>query len=296
MRYLSLALLSLLFFACGTQKKTTVSNETPPTPPSPPVAEKVTPQPGRYTFHVDKPGRTANIGDIALVHVANYNFKDSLMYTTYEGLAPVPIEITKPEFQGDLMDALMLASEGDSLTVLIPVDSLKDVQTVPGVLEFGQDIRLVLKVVKLMTKDEFAEYQNQLKKEQVVKDTKLIEDYLKANKLKANRTSSGLYYIIEKKGTGPNAAAGQTVDVHYTGTLLNGKKFDSSRDRGEPISFPLGQHRVIAGWDEGIALLNKGARAKLFIPSALGYGPEGAGADIPANAVLIFDVELVDIK
>ncbi len=110
-------------------------------------------------------------------------------------------------------------------------------------------------------------------------------------------TPSGLKLEIIKEGTGPKPQPGQTVTVHYTGTLVDGKKFDSSRDRGEPISFPLGQGRVIKGWDEGIGLLKIGSRAKLTIPPQLGYGAKGTpGGPIPPNATLIFDVELLGAK
>jgi len=109
-------------------------------------------------------------------------------------------------------------------------------------------------------------------------------------------TQSGLKVEIIKEGNGQKPQAGQKVSVHYVGTLQDGKKFDSSRDRGEPISFPLGQGQVIRGWDEGIALLNVGTRAKLTIPPELGYGPRGAGGVIPPNATLLFDVELMDVK
>jgi FKBP-type peptidyl-prolyl cis-trans isomerase FkpA len=103
---------------------------------------------------------------------------------------------------------------------------------------------------------------------------------------------------VEKyhEGTGAQAMKGQTVKVHYTGTLENGTKFDSSRDRGEPIEFPLGAGHVISGWDEGIAQLKVGDKAKLTIPPSMGYGARGAPPVIPANATLIFDVELVDAK
>lgn len=112
----------------------------------------------------------------------------------------------------------------------------------------------------------------------------------------AKKTASGLYYIVEKEGTGAQAVAGKTVSVHYTGTLANGKKFDSSYDRNQPITFPLGQHQVIAGWDEGIALMKVGSKVKLIIPANLGYGANGAGGVIPPNATLIFDTELMEVK
>ena len=106
-------------------------------------------------------------------------------------------------------------------------------------------------------------------------------------------TSSGLQYIDLKVGTGAPAQAGQTVSVHYTGWLESGKKFDSSVDRGQPFSFPLGAGRVIKGWDEGVQGMKVGGKRKLIIPSNLGYGARGAGGVIPPNATLIFEVELL---
>lgn len=108
-------------------------------------------------------------------------------------------------------------------------------------------------------------------------------------------TSSGLQYIDLKIGTGATALAGQTVTVHYTGWLENGKKFDTSVDRGQPFSFPLGAGRVIKGWDEGVQGMKVGGKRKLIIPSNLGYGPRGAGGVIPPNATLIFEVELLGV-
>lgn len=110
------------------------------------------------------------------------------------------------------------------------------------------------------------------------------------------KTASGLEYIEIEAGTGAQAQAGKTVSVHYTGKFPDGKVFDSSVSRGEPISFALGQGRVIKGWDEGIALMKVGGKAQLIIPPELGYGERGAGGAIPPNATLVFDVELVDVK
>ena len=105
----------------------------------------------------------------------------------------------------------------------------------------------------------------------------------------------GLSYQDLVVGHGAMPKVGQTVRVHYTGTLANGKKFDSSRDRGTPFEFPLGQKRVIAGWDEGVATMRVGGRRKLIIPAKLGYGDAGAGGVIPPGATLIFDIELLGI-
>jgi len=106
-------------------------------------------------------------------------------------------------------------------------------------------------------------------------------------------TDSGLKYVVEKEGEGDTPKAGDMVKVHYTGKLLDGTKFDSSVDRGTPIDFPVGQGRVIKGWDEALLSMKKGEKRVLIIPADLGYGPSGRGP-IPPNATMIFDVELID--
>ena len=109
-------------------------------------------------------------------------------------------------------------------------------------------------------------------------------------------TPSGLTYLITKKGTGPQPKAGETVVLHYTGTLTNGVKFDSSRDGSQPFEFKLGVGQVIKGWDEGVAKLRVGDHAILVIPSKLAYGAKGAGGVIPPDSTLIFMVEILDVK
>ena len=109
----------------------------------------------------------------------------------------------------------------------------------------------------------------------------------------AKKTASGLYYVVEKEGTGNQALPGKNVSVHYKGQFMDGKVFDESYKRGEPISFQLGMGQVIKGWDEGIALMKVGAKYKLLIPYQLAYGENGHPGAIPPMSNLIFDTELV---
>lgn len=126
-------------------------------------------------------------------------------------------------------------------------------------------------------------------------EAEALENYLDDNNITTEPETSGLYYIETTTGTGDFPQAGQEVSVHYTGKLINGTEFDSSIG-GQPFSFPLGMGYVIPGWDEGIALMKKGGKATLIIPSSLAYGASGAGQGaIPPYSTLVFDVELVDI-
>lgn len=131
-------------------------------------------------------------------------------------------------------------------------------------------------------------------------DDKILTEYFAKNHIKATKTPSGLYYTINKPGVGPKAKVGQQATMLYYGYFLDGKPFDGNMDKnyvsaGNPFTFPLGAHRVIAGWDEGVQLLNPGCRATFYLPSGLAYGPNGGGR-IPPNAILAFDVELVSCQ
>ena len=137
---------------------------------------------------------------------------------------------------------------------------------------------------------------------QAKSDTAAVKSPLEAKPMAAAvsgdtvTTESGLKYIVIKEGTGETPKPGQTIVAHYTGMLPDGKKFDSSIDRGQPFKFKLGAHQVIQGWDEGFATMKVGEKRRLIIPPNLGYGARGYPPVIPPNSTLIFDVELLGIE
>ncbi len=202
-------------------------------------------------------------------------------------------------FPGDFYEMMGMMHLGDSVVFYLNADSFfTKTAGYPKAPEFAAEIEELLFNVKLEKIQTEEELMGEMEKEaSKLKDgeTEKIKAYVEENNINVEPTESGLYVVVTEKGNGPKPKSGETVKVHYTGTLLDGTKFDSSLDRGTPFEFPIGQGRVIRGWDEGIAMLNVGSKATLIIPSAIGYGERGAGKDIPPFAPLIFDVELIDI-
>jgi FKBP-type peptidyl-prolyl cis-trans isomerase len=217
-------------------------------------------------------------------------------------------EKTEAKNAQPIADVLYMMSKGDSAIVHQKIDSaMKKSINLPHVDVLDFHVALIdIKNEEDHQKEASAEKQIMEEKakeltgqseEVAAKAKKILEDY-KANKLKNTivTTPSGLKYLILEAGNGPKAQAGKTVNVNYYGMLMDGSRFDDSWSRGQEFSFPLGQGRVIKGWDEGIANLNEGSKACLFIPANLAYGAEGSPPVIPANAELVFYIELNKIN
>ncbi|MCO4292060.1 FKBP-type peptidyl-prolyl cis-trans isomerase [Solitalea sp. MAHUQ-68] len=240
-------------------------------------------------------------GDYVKFHLIYKTDKDSLLQSTYKQ-APLEIlvKIDTTIDKAQLMDALTLLSKGDSATFRISSDLLfKNAPATtprPSFLGSKRSLCYTIKVLDVKTPQQLkAEAAATAAKLKATED-KAIADYSLTSKLALQTTPSGLRYQITQKGEGRNAVAGDTISVHYTGKLLNGNKFDASYDRNQPLEFIVGRKMVISGWDEGLQLLNKGAKGVLVIPSGLAYGERAMGPSIPPNSILMFEVEMVDIK
>lgn len=258
----------------------------------------------KYQFHEqNEDARKAKLGDIISFHLVLKNSEDSLLRNTYEENMPVKLVLQQAPFKGSFEEGLAMLAKGDSATFYVNADTLftKMMQPMPPMVKKGTDLAFTVKVLDIQTSEEFQKKQAEEGAAQKGIDAKVIDKYIADNNLagKVQKTESGLHYVVLTPGSGASPGQGDAVKVHYTGKLLDGKVFDSSIDNpqtgGKPIDFQVGVGMVIPGWEEGIMMMKKGEKRTLIIPSGLGYGSEGSGP-IPANSVLLFDVELVDFS
>lgn len=254
--------------------------------------------------------RPTQFGDVVTFHLIQ-KIGDSVLGNTRTAGQPAQQMVNLSQQPFDLAGGLILMRSGDKAHFRV---LMKDIiaqnpgQPVPEWIKETDYLSFDVEAQTVKSKKEVQEEQETLQAAQekashtaAADNDQQIVQYLKANGISNYaRTTSGLYYVVHKEGNGTTPNPGQTVSVDYTGKLLNGTTFDSSTDPAfnhvQPIAVQVGMGRVIRGWDEGLLLFKKGTRATLYIPSSLGYGAQGAGADIPPNAVLIFDMEIVDIK
>lgn len=215
---------------------------------------------------------------------------------------PVQFQVQAPQFKGDVIEGVMKMTPGDSAMFLLSVDSLAKVgQQIPNAkLGEGQKLVYVIQLVSVKTQEQVEKEKKANAAVQTGIDDKLIQEYLKKKGIKATKTASGLYYKIDREGTGATVKAGEQATVNYSGRTLNDSTFDSNVDPAfqhvQPFSFNVAGHQVIPGWDEGVQLLKKGTKATLFIPSTMAYGDRSPSPKIPANSVLVFDIEVTDVK
>ena len=271
-----------------------------------------------YVILKDGAGATAKPGETVSV---NYSGRlidgkpfDSNEDSAYHHVEPFNVQVGKGGVIKGWDEGLQLLKKGTKATLFIPSGLAYGPQErnpIPAnaILVFDMTI-LDIKTPEEAKKDaehKAEQHKNEAEGKQAklkLSEDKELKDYFAKNNIQATRTESGLYYTIKKEGTGENAKPGQKVSMNYIGKLLNGKEpFDANVDENfvskpgkAPLTFGLGQHQVIAGWDEGVQLLKKGSRGTLYIPSYLAYGERAMGAGIPANSILVFDVELVDMQ
>lgn len=258
-------------------------------------------------------GSTPKLGEFVTMDI-KVHCGDSLLFNSKAANngQPVTFPLQKPSFTSDPVQGFMKMKAGDSAVLYVLVDSLKKTGAMlPPWMKAGDKLEYDVKLYSIKSEAEGkAEAEKkqaaakaeaeQREKAQMGIDDKILSDYFAKNHITASKTASGVYYTISQQGTGDAAAAGQTVTVNYTGKTMDGKTFDSNIDSNfhhvQPFTFTLGKHQVITGWDEGIPMIKKGGKGTLYIPSPMAYGAHSPTPAIPANGILIFDVEVTDVK
>ncbi len=265
----------------------------------------------QYTIFTPNEGPKIKVNDVITFNFIQKTDKDSVLMSSYQRGRPVQVQVTESKNIADLMGIFTLLGANDSVLAKVPTDSIfKNAEAQrPPFLPKGSLLHFIIKVDSVQNLDQViaAKKLEMAKMESQEKDA--LNKYVAENNLNPQTTASGLKYIITQGSTNSKPQSGDTVLVNYIGRTLEGKVFDSSIEeeakkagleqpgrKYEPINVVLGEGQVIRGWDEGLVLLNEGSKAKFIIPSSLGYGSAGAGADIKPFSALVFDVELVKVK
>jgi FKBP-type peptidyl-prolyl cis-trans isomerase len=268
-----------------------------------------------YRFDkVNKDGQQVQEGDV-LVGEMTFKF-DTMTLFTNVGKADRIMQAS-PNFPGNLHEGLLLMHVGDQATFAIEADTLaKFMQPdqMPPTYQrgTGQKFYYEINLQDIVTKEELEEEREAFMAEAQQRqenEPQMIADYVRDNGIAAKPNADGLYVIVKKRGNGPKVATGKEVAVNYTGRLLDGTMFDSSVESDakegdihnpqrtyEPLTYTQGRGQLIPGWEQGVEGQPEGSQLQLIIPSALGYGPRGAGQLIPPFSPLVFDIEIVSVK
>ncbi|MCA6379653.1 MAG: FKBP-type peptidyl-prolyl cis-trans isomerase [Cytophagales bacterium] len=282
--------------------------------------------PSGYKFNVVRKGDGVKIdsGKFVVMNLLFMDGKDSVWNDSKKNGFPAVIQMQGTVPKGDaVLEVIKMMSKGDSVVFKVPAKKLFENtfrQPLPFSVDSTSSFTFQIGLSAVLNQEEMNKLQTELvakqnekmlqdQKAQLGKDITAIDDFLKAKNVTAQTTTSGLRYIITKPGTGENAKAGQQVKIDYLGYLLNGKYFDTSIEseakknnlytQGRPYSpleLTVGAQQVIPGWEEAIQLMNKGAKMTVYIPSTLAYGNQRRGDVIAENSVLVFDMELIEVK
>ncbi len=256
-----------------------------------------------YKIVKDVPGKTAQVGDVVEFHILVKC--DTLVLgdsRAQQAGKPAAMPVGAPQNATDWQAVLPKLSAGDSAYCRVWCDSILatvppgNTQPLPPWLVKGNKVEIFLSVVSVKPKAQYDEEQKMAAALALKDEDKNMQEFFTKNNLKPIKTASGLYYTITKEGAGDAIKSGQNVSMHYVGKLMNGSTFDSNQEPAKPFEFPVGQGRVIKGWDEGVQLLKKGTKASFYIPSQMAYGAQSPTPAIPPNSPLVFDVEVVDVK
>ncbi len=283
---------------------------------------KETPSGLKYSLVKKGDGVLAKKGEILVMNFVLKDGKDSILSESKKNPFPTMLQHMDSVPKGDVVtEVIQLLSKGDSATFKVSATKLFQGGQFPPGIDSASVFTFYVGISDIITEERAREVQNEIVAKQtekakleedlqLAKDTTAIADFLKTKSIVAQKTASGISYVITKPGKGETAKTGQSVKVNYAGYLLDGACFDSSiesiakannvfneaRKPYAPLDVTLGYRQVIPGWEEALGLMSKGSKMTVYIPSTLGYGAQGNGPRIPGNSNLMFEMEMMDIK
>jgi FKBP-type peptidyl-prolyl cis-trans isomerase len=240
-------------------------------------------------------GITPKTGDILVLSLKILNGENKMV----DESSFYRMQLGKPMFQGDFYTALSLLQVGDSACFKLDAAGFFEKnrkRDLPVEFRQGDPVFIYVRLKNILSSEDLESEKENIYHTDFEQEKNLLKNYIELTNTTAKPTTSGLYYIEKKKGKGKKAEIGKTLVVHYTGTTIDGKIFDSSLQRGKPFSFVLGKGQVIKGWDEGFQFMQAGGEARFIIPSDLAYGKTGYSNLILPYSTLVFEVELLDVK
>ncbi len=229
-----------------------------------------TPSGLKYKITKQGTGRKPKVGQMVSVHYTGVLESGKKFDSSLDRKEPITFSVGTGKVIKGWDEGILLLNDGSKATFIIPANLAYGAREIPNLVPANSNLIFEVELVDVVSFD--------------------------TEGMNPTKTPSGLVYYKTKTTANAKPLRGQKVTVHYTGYLVDGRKFDSSVDRNEPFTFKLGKGEVIKGWDEGISLMNIGERAKLIIPAGLGYGSDGMGEAIPPNSTLIFEVQLINAE
>jgi FKBP-type peptidyl-prolyl cis-trans isomerase FkpA len=272
-----------------------------------------------YTVVKEGDGILPKVGELLTFNFTMKDSKDSVWQETYKTGLPAAVMIADTSLEkgeNGMVQMFRKLSKGDSVKVEMTIKKFFSEivgGAVPPSIDSTLSISYYIAITEVTTREAYMAKQKEIMEkkqtEQLGKDTVAIDKFLADKAIVAQKTPSGVRYVITQPGTGPNAATGQNVKVNYTGYLLDGKYFDTSvkataqekglydqrREPYSPFDLVIDRSNVIKGWHDALKTMNKGSKATFYIPSTLGYGPQRASEVIAENSILVFDIEMLDI-
>lgn len=252
----------------------------------------------KYRFIEKKNGRHPHSGELMRMHLKYRDTKDKVLYDSQVMGENFILQLTAPTFVGGIEEGFAMMGEGDSAIFLVPADSIFDKtfrQVLPPSVNKGDMLKFEVRMLTIMNADEYRKETSEVKKEVSEMEDLNINVYLAENELNVTPAKPGVYFIVMKEGKGNKPVKGDSVEVRYTGSFLNGEVFDGSKKAGENLRYVLGDGLRLDAWEQAISSMKEGAVCRLILSSENAFGKDGFGP-VPPSTPVVYDIELVRVK